>query len=124
MIQTLAMLVSEAREAGGRETWIYFIEDTCSGATKIGVANDPQGRLNALQTANPNPLRLRALFYAPASLEQILHRELDEDRVGGEWFATEAVAPYADCLQKITVTDARLRKRAERVLGLPLGKRP
>lgn len=37
---------------------VYFILDVQSRAIKIGYSESPQERLDALQTANPNPLFL------------------------------------------------------------------
>jgi hypothetical protein len=79
-------------EANG--TRVYVIEDA-AGWCKIGLSRDPEGRLRALQTGNPRPLRL-AYVTQPftrddaALLEYVAHLGFAKHRVNGEWFACRA----------------------------------
>jgi hypothetical protein len=55
---------------------------------KIGKTNDPEGRLQSLQTASPHKLNLLHLFRADNATmaEEELHRLLHSKRLEGEWF--------------------------------------
>ena len=57
-------------------------------AYKIGKTNDPEGRLQSLQTASPHKLKLLHAFRADnaAAAEEELHRLLHSKRLEGEWF--------------------------------------
>lgn len=66
---------------------IYFIQDTLTCHIKIGFTDgDPDARLRALQTGNPNPLVLLGTSQGDLEDEQDLHRRFSEWRVQGEWF--------------------------------------
>ena len=66
---------------------LYLIR--CNEYYKIGIANDLQGRLVALQTGNPHPLVLEACFgfSNAAVVEKTLHKAFSGVRKIGEWFA-------------------------------------
>jgi hypothetical protein len=54
---------------------------------KIGQADDPAGRLAALQTANPCELELVCAFpNAGSTAERALHEKYERYRLEGEWF--------------------------------------
>ena len=56
------------------------------GWVKIGrSANQPDARIDALQTGNPRPLVFRAVW--PIDVERELHQAYEEFRGYGEWFA-------------------------------------
>jgi hypothetical protein len=63
---------------------VYFITD--GEFIKIGVAVDPQKRLNGLQTGNPRQLRLLGTVPGGTSLERGLHACFQARHVHGEWF--------------------------------------
>lgn len=67
-------------------TYIYLIRDYKSNAVKIGRSDNPAKRVAELQTGNPYPLELLYSFSADPSLEQIIHKELQEYALSGEWF--------------------------------------
>ena len=68
-------------------TNIYFIGSLASGTVKIGRSNNPEKRLNKLQTGNPHKLVLYGVIDdVTAELESRLHRILDPFRLEGEWF--------------------------------------
>lgn len=71
---------------------VYFIQHGETGPVKIGwTADDPWGRLGALQTGNPVHLRLLGvMFDADPEVEECLHEELAADRLRGEWFRPTA----------------------------------
>lgn len=68
--------------------YIYFIQSGRTNIYKIGKSNDPQGRLNGLQTANSIKLKLLHIFKADnaTAAEEALHRVLHKKRMEGEWF--------------------------------------
>lgn len=71
------------------ETRIYFIRNTVSGRVKIGVSDNPRGRLSSLQTGTTDPLEIIAEMPGDERYEQALHTAFGEHRVSGEWFAFE-----------------------------------
>lgn len=70
------------------DTAVYFIRMKESGHIKIGIARDPQLRLEALKTGNPEPLELIAFTVVVdgRALERQLHSRLANYRLKGEWF--------------------------------------
>lgn len=70
---------------------IYFIqsgEPADRGPIKVGIAKDPAKRMRDLQIGNPE--RLRLLGFSDLEVdgfqEGLLHLELAEHRLSGEWF--------------------------------------
>lgn len=63
---------------------IYFITD--GKFVKIGISNDVNQRLKALQTANPRQLELLYSIKGDSLLEESLHGIFTNSRVKGEWF--------------------------------------
>ena len=57
---------------------------------KIGIADSPEARLKALQTASPVPLTSLATWHTLRAMERILHKEFAHLRVQGEWFKNSA----------------------------------
>lgn len=66
--------------------YVYLI--TCGEYTKIGVAVDPENRLQFMQIGNPHELKLVKVWYSecPQTDEECLHAEFESCRVRGEWF--------------------------------------
>ncbi|CAN0439140.1 unnamed protein product, partial [Phaeothamnion confervicola] len=71
-------------------TYLYAIGHP-SGPVKIGISDNPEGRLSQFQTSCPFPIRLlhaepcesREIAYSD---ERFIHRHLKEKRLWGEWF--------------------------------------
>lgn len=63
---------------------VYFIQ--CGNRIKIGKSNDPWKRLAALQTGNPDQLRLLAIAPGNEDFEQGVQEQFSEYRVNGEWY--------------------------------------
>jgi hypothetical protein len=82
--------------------YVYFIEDAESRAVKVGIAAEPQTRLQELQTGNPRKLRLLGYIDGGHRLEQGIHFLLRHHRVRGEWFRWN---PVYDHMATIPVTD-------------------
>lgn len=66
--------------------WLYFIQQGYGGPVKIGLASDPQKRLEQLQVGNPQTLCLRAQRPGHPELEADLHRLFASGHIRGEWF--------------------------------------
>lgn len=66
--------------------YVYFIIDERSQAIKIGWARNPEMRLQSLQVANPNELRLLGSITGGCGLEGKIHNQFDHLRIRGEWF--------------------------------------
>jgi hypothetical protein len=69
------------------KTNLYFIQGSEGSPVKIGLAVFPQIRLKELQTGNWDKLRILMLIRrCDRCLESILHKELSDFRINGEWF--------------------------------------
>ncbi len=68
--------------------FVYLIRMGRHKIYKIGKSNDPQGRLDSLQSANPHKLKLLHVFRADnaSAAEESLHHVLHKQRTEGEWF--------------------------------------
>jgi hypothetical protein len=77
---------------------VYFIRSMSPvGEIKIGYSNNPQGRLQLLQTGNPYPLEVLATIPGEGRRkERELHERFATSRLSGEWFE-----PTADLLAYI-----------------------
>lgn len=79
---------------------VYVIQ-AASGAVKIGIAGNVNTRLNDLQTANPEKLKLLYKLEvrnrrAAEGLESLLHERYAEDNIRGEWFSTNLERLFED----------------------------
>lgn len=66
--------------------YVYFIQRADGGPIKIGTAERPDRRLQALQAANPDELVIRAVCLGGRAAEQVLHAHFAESRIRNEWF--------------------------------------
>ncbi len=64
------------------------------GAQKIGISDDPIGRLAMLQTGNPYRMTVILSLEVDNALmvERAVHKELARFRIHGEWFAVTPIA--------------------------------
>lgn len=67
---------------------VYFIKDDSRDCIKVGHSMEPYTRLSNLQVGNPSKLRLVA---AKPEIEPLIHQQLYEGRVQGEWFLDREV---------------------------------
>jgi hypothetical protein len=65
---------------------VYFIRDKERDSIKIGYSADPWRRLSELQVGNSTRLELIGIIAAEARVEKIVHEQLCEGHIGGEWF--------------------------------------
>lgn len=88
----------ETRKSGRRRrvwaTAVYFIRSP--QGIKIGMSNNPEGRLRVLQTGHTEPLELLAFTEGGKDLEREYHTRFAAHRLAGEWFA-----PHPDILAEI-----------------------
>ena len=70
---------------------LYIIQDQLTKDIKIGRSNDPYYRLNQLQTANSNKLRILLILTNQGLREKSLHKLLSKYNKNGEWFKYEAL---------------------------------
>lgn len=65
---------------------VYMIKIEGEPYIKIGVAKDFSSRLSSLQVGNPRKIEVIAVLQAGSSSESLLHRELQDHSIRGEWF--------------------------------------
>jgi len=75
--------------------WVYLIGSTETRPVKIGVANDPAGRLADLQIGSPVRLHIMWQTRGATKLEHALHAYFAPYRLHGEWFDFEDENPAA-----------------------------
>ena len=66
------------------EQLVYFIEG--ANKIKIGIAEDPETRLETLQASSPVQLRILATCNGGIKREKELHKQFAHLRLHGEWF--------------------------------------
>ena len=86
---------------------VYFIRADCPvGYIKIGIANNPKGRLAGMQVHCPYLLRLLATSTGGRKVEKELHRRFHDAHVRGEWFRpTPELLAFIEALPKPLMTD-------------------
>jgi len=69
-----------------KQEYVYIAKS--DGFYKIGISNDPPGRIKILSTASPHPVELIIEWESEnaALTEKRLHKLFDEERMNGEWF--------------------------------------
>lgn len=86
---------------------IYFIENTTTGAVKIGhTERTGQDRLREMRHANDGRLRLVTGHPGDRDAEKQLHERFEEDNIRGEWF--EVTSELASYIQHISDEPADL----------------
>lgn len=70
---------------------LYIIQDKISKDIKIGRSNNPLYRLDQLQTANSNKLRILLVLLNQGYREKGLHERLSRYHKNGEWFKETAL---------------------------------
>ena len=77
---------------------VYFIVDDTSNAVKIGRSKSPQKRLEALQSNNPNKIRLaKVIPNSGQRLEIHLQDRFSTAKLNGEWFRlTQEIQDFID----------------------------
>lgn len=82
----------------GKNNQIYFIGN--DEYVKIGIANNPKKRLEALQTANHTHLRIIYTMPGNETLERLLHMIFRDYKIRGEWFTySGALKKFIKCFK-------------------------
>lgn len=78
-----------ARKPSDDTDFVYLIRMGRTKMYKIGISNDPEKRLDRLQTASPYKLKLLNIFPADnaTAAEEKLHAVFHGQRKEGEWFS-------------------------------------
>jgi hypothetical protein len=91
---------------------IYFVQGKDETPVKIGYTANVSTvarRIANLQVAHPYPLRAIATFRGSMSDERCIHRELQADRLLGEWFEwTPRLVAFIQTLQRSGNLDVAL----------------
>ena len=69
------------------QSFVYFIRN--GSYVKIGISENPEQRLSALQGSSPIELELLCVVPGGRKLENKLHRQFKSLRGSGEWFKAE-----------------------------------
>lgn len=79
----------EARASQEAIYHVYVLQEGDDGATKIGIARNAFWRRRDLQSGNPRPLTLRAVYESDREharrIEAAVLSELSDSRISGEW---------------------------------------
>ncbi len=103
--------------------FVYFVAG--GGLVKIGVANDPLGRLGELMVGSPIRLELLATVPGGRELEKALHSILESERSHGEWFhLTPRIQLLIDTARTRTHEDVMARIDEYDLRALKLGLEP
>jgi len=70
---------------------LYILQNSLTKDIKIGRSNDPYIRLDQLQTANSNKLRMLIILTNQGLREKTLHKLLRKYNKNGEWFSEAAL---------------------------------
>ncbi len=70
--------------------YVYFIQIISSGEIKIGYSTNVKKRMNGLQTAIPEKIKLLGFFAGDKQKEKELHKKFKHLRIKGEWFKCDA----------------------------------
>ncbi len=70
-----------------RPRYLYAIVDNSTRVVKFGRSHNPSSRLKALKIGNAADLKLCAFCLEREDFNELMiHQQLDEFRVSGEWF--------------------------------------
>jgi hypothetical protein len=98
--------------------WVYVIGSPVVRPVKIGVSDDPEERLEDLQTGSPVPLVLLWQVYGGQRLESLLHERFTAYRTHGEWF------DFGDDDPILTVAEEAARLGYGPLPVIPLPRQP
>lgn len=72
-----------------QDKYVYVAKESVSGRYKIGISKNPEARVKALNTGNPEQLKLVHAYLATDDgykSESLAHAIFEEERLLGEWF--------------------------------------
>lgn len=85
-IQYMRDLPSELKPPEPVMGWVYFVEAGPKGPIKIGWSQEVDRRIEILQVANAQTLKLLGKIPGTMQDEQALHKRFAHLRIQGEWF--------------------------------------
>lgn len=88
---------------------VYIIGAAGDEFVKIGYATDLSARLVNMQVGSARELLVHCVLEGDVKVESILHREMQEHHVRGEWFKAEPVKALCEKLLKCRYTRMRLK---------------
>jgi predicted GIY-YIG superfamily endonuclease len=104
--------------------FVYFIQVHGEGAVKIGVAQDVDKRLDQLQTANHNDLRVLKTIKCKGkahayNTEKLLHGKHKKHHLRGEWFHAKMILEEFDELEfPDLIREAKFGIRKNKIMKL------
>lgn len=123
-MRTRVVTEAEYCTAHAKTGSVYFIRNQAADTIKIGHSRDVYQRLSTLQVANSAKLELIGVIAAEIAIEGIIHFQLMEGHITGEWFWDRGVT--TEWLMKITQGEPIRRNiwdfvEGRRWLGTPDG---
>jgi len=67
--------------------YVYFIQESQSGAIKIGHSCNLPERLQTMKICNPHELNFLGAFSGGKREEKIIHKCFEQYHIKGEWFS-------------------------------------
>jgi hypothetical protein len=94
-----------------QKSFVYFVRQ--ADFVKIGWSAKWRSRVSILQTANPNPIEVLAVYRGGPKYEKSLHERFAAHHVRAEWFSfCDEIAAYIEANKGKCVKDAKSgRKR-------------
>jgi len=78
---------------------VYFVQESGSGAIKIGVTGNIKSRLDMLRVNSPHEMNLVASVSGDERLEKYLHTRFKGSNVRGEWF--RPTPELLECIEEL-----------------------
>jgi hypothetical protein len=91
---------------------VYVVGVEGEPYAKIGFASELSARVIGMQVSSPKRLIVHCVMEGSLKVEAILHREVQEHHVRGEWFDLEPVKALCEKLSKDRYLRMRLRVEA------------
>lgn len=103
---------------------LYVIGPEC-GPWKIGISDNPRGRLTELQVGSPIPLRIHheMLVHDAHGIEKAVHAELEQSRLHGEWFScplSDVIGVIRWVMKNLPAATGRAKRNVKVYGGRPL----
>lgn len=115
---TTSMFKHISKREKKRIDYLYFILDKDQNAVKIGISQNPQGRLEGLRTTNLNELELLIFVVFPRKnirkVEKDFHTLFKKYLIRNEWFRYNLNIETAIKTLRETNTEANKKVKGQR----------